>query len=81
MMCGESTAATIRDSRRNRARNSSSSAIDGAMTFTAASRPSTSSRARNTTAIPPAPICSSIRYPAIRLPGSAFPAVPRTRLA
>ena len=69
MMCSESTAATMRDSRRKRARNSPSLAIAGAMTFTAASRPSTSSRARNTTAIPPAPICSPIRYPAIWLPG------------
>jgi hypothetical protein len=54
-------AAAARDSRMNRARKSLSAAIAGASTFSATSRPSRSSRARNTTAIPPAPTCSSSR--------------------
>ena len=64
MMCGSSTFAAARDSAMNRRRNSWSSAISGTRIFSATSRPSRSSRARNTTAIPPAPIRSSSRYPA-----------------
>ena len=66
MMCGSSTAAAARDSRMNRCRDSPSPASAGARTFSATSRCSRSSRARNTTAIPPWPICSSSQYPAIR---------------
>ena len=68
IMCGSSTAAAARDSRRNRPRNSASAASAGARTFSATGRPSRSSRARNTTAIPPSPTCSSRRYPATREP-------------
>ena len=74
MMCGSSTAAAARDSRMNRCRNASSAASAGDRIFSATRRPSRSSRARNTTAIPPAPICSSITYPAIREPGVKPPA-------
>ena len=72
MMCGSSTEATACDSRRNLARNSWSAARAGDRTFSAASRPSTASRARKTTAIPPAPTCSSITYPASWLPGTSL---------
>ena len=68
MMCGSSTAAAARDSAMNRRRNAGSAAIAGARIFSATSRPSRSSRARNTTAIPPAPTCASSRYPAISEP-------------
>jgi hypothetical protein len=65
MMCGLSTAAAARDSLMNRCRNASSEASAGARIFSATSRSSRSSTARNTTAMPPCPICSSSRYPAI----------------
>jgi hypothetical protein len=68
MMCGSSTAAADLDSAMNRRRNSSSAASPGASTFSATSRPSRSSRARYTTAIPPAPTCASSRYPATSAP-------------
>ena len=64
MMCGSSTAAAARDSAMNRRRNAASAASAGARIFSATSRSSRWSRARNTTAIPPAPTCASSRYPA-----------------
>jgi hypothetical protein len=64
MMCGSSTNAAARDSAMNRRLIAGSEAMAGPMSFNATSRPSRSSRARNTTAIPPAPTCSSSRYPA-----------------
>ena len=65
MICGSSTAAADRDSRMKRCRNSSSATSAGARTLSATCRLSRSSCARKTTAIPPRPICSSSRYPAI----------------
>ena len=76
MICGSSTAAAARDSRKNRCRNPAYAARAGARTFSATRRPSRSSRARNTTAIPPAPTCSSSRYPR---PASPAPGRPATR--
>ena len=80
MMCGSSTAAAALDSRRNRCRNAASDASPGASSFSATRRPSRSSTARNTTAIPPAPTCSSSRYPPTRepaaRPASTAPAPP-----
>src|SRR5215470_17069378 len=67
-MCGSSTAAAARDSRMNRCRNPWSMPRADARTFSATIRPSRSSRARNTSAMPPRPICPSRRYPAIREP-------------
>ena len=52
----------------NRSRNSRSAAHSGAITFSAASRCIFSSRARYTTAIPPAPIRASTLYPATTSP-------------
>ena len=69
MMCGSSTAAADRDSRMKRCRNASSVARPGARILSATCRLSRSSWARNTTDIPPRPICSSSRYPAICEPG------------
>ena len=69
IMCGSSTAAAERDSHMKRCRNSSSAASAGERILSATCRGSRSSWARNTTAVPPWPICSSRRYPAIREPG------------
>src|SRR5580692_4044499 len=69
MMCGSSTAAAARDSAMNRRRNAGSDARPGARIFSATGRPSRSSRARKTTAMPPAPTCASSRYPATTEPG------------
>ena len=77
MMCGSSTAAAARDSRMKRCRNMSSEPIAGVMIFNATSRFRRSSRARKTTAIPPAPTCSSSRYP----PSSEPVAKPAARSA
>src|ERR1019366_2429422 len=74
MMCGSSTAAGALDSRMNRCRNPASAASAGARTFSAAGLPRRSSRARNTTAIPPWPIWLSSRYPAIRKPAPTLTA-------
>src|ERR1039457_7053101 len=71
--CGSSTRAAARDSATNRRRNSSSWVHSGAITFSAIHRPSRSSRARYTTAIPPAPIRDSIRYPATSTPARRPP--------
>src|SRR6185437_3257010 len=62
MMCGSSTDAATLDSRMNRCLNPSSAASAGARIFSATTRPSSPSRARYTAAMPPRPICSSIRY-------------------
>ena len=68
MMCGSSTAAAALASRMNRCLKLVSSPSDGAMIFSATCRPSRSSTARNTNAMPPRPSCSSMRYPAMLLP-------------
>ncbi len=54
--------AACRASRSNRARNPGSAAYCGLSTLTATSRPSTSSLARHTIAMPPVPRTSSITY-------------------
>jgi hypothetical protein len=69
MICGSSIAAAALDSLMNRCRNESSAACAGAKIFSATRRPSRSSRALYTTAIPPWPIRSSIMYPPTRDPG------------
>ncbi len=69
MMCGSSTFAAARDSARNRRRNAGSAARAGPRIFSATSRSSRTSRARNTTAIPPVPASASSRYPATSEPG------------
>src|SRR5580704_10176117 len=69
MMCGCSTFATVRASRVNRSLAAWSPARFPASTFRATVRPSPSSWARNTTAIPPTPTRSASRYPATREPG------------
>jgi serine/threonine protein kinase len=61
MICGSSIIAAARDSRTNLRRNALSAPRAGARIFTATCRPSRSSVARNTTAMPPRPICSSRR--------------------
>src|ERR1700722_2198763 len=69
MMCGCSTFATVRASRVNRSLAAWSPARFPASTLRATVRPSPSSWARNTTAIPPTPTRSASRYPATREPG------------
>src|ERR1700722_4953627 len=69
MMCGCSTFATVRASRVNLSLAAWSPARLPASTLRATVRPSPSSRARNTTAIPPTPTRSASRYPATREPG------------
>jgi hypothetical protein len=64
MMYGSSAAAAARDSAMNCRRNDPSVANAGARIFSATSRSSRWSRARNTAAIPPAPTWASSRYPA-----------------
>jgi hypothetical protein len=76
IMCGSSTAAADRDSRTKRRRKASSVASAGERILSATCRCSRSSRARNTTAIPPWPICFSNRYPAIREPAEKPPKDP-----
>src|SRR5690348_4403873 len=63
----------------NRCRNVSLAASDGSRILTATWRPSCSSVARKITAIPPRPICSCSRYPAIRDPCLRPPGTPDSR--
>src|SRR5215472_63785 len=61
-MFGKFTLASESASLRKRRRAAGSASIPGVSTLTATSRSSCSSRARYTTPIPPAPICSRTRY-------------------
>src|SRR5690349_326904 len=73
-MLGCCSLATARASARIRSRDAASAARSTDSTFTATSRSSTTSRARQTTDMPPVPIGSSNRY----LPPSCSPEVPLT---
>src|ERR1022692_2241800 len=76
MMCGSSTAAAALDSLMNRFLKASSAARAGDSTFSATRRSSRSSTALKTTAIPPAPIRSSSRYPATSDPAANLASSP-----